>query len=84
MTDDKLEFIVPYGGPLLDRLRASGPRLHHLAYKVHDLVQEMEQYIDQGFEFLSAGPVTGIGNTLVNFIMPEDRGVMIELVQECQ
>lgn len=79
---NQLEFIVPHGGTLLKRLEQSGDRLHHIAFKVDDIVSECKALRNlYELEFLLAEPVRGVGNTLVNFVLPKDRGVMVELVQ---
>lgn len=79
---DQLEFVVPYGGRLLEALHESGPRLHHLAFKVYRLKDWMTILRRQGFLFLLEEPAEGVGNTLVNFVRPCGRGVLIELVEE--
>lgn len=79
---NQLEFVVPYGGELLRRVERSGDRLHHIAFKVEDIVSECRMLGNlYDLKFLLDEPVRGVGNTLVNFVLPQDRGVMVELVQ---
>jgi hypothetical protein len=75
------EFVIPYDGRLLEAWGTSGDRLHQLAYEVGGLEYSMDLMRHQGFKFLLDKPVQGIGGMLCNFILPEGRGLLIELVE---
>jgi hypothetical protein len=78
----QVEFVVPHEGcNLYNRLKESGNRLHHIAFQVADLKKEAEVLAKQGFITFTKEPVKGVGNTLVHFLLPENRGVLVELVQ---
>jgi methylmalonyl-CoA/ethylmalonyl-CoA epimerase len=77
----KVELVVPYGGKLLTSLKESGPRLHHIAFKVDNIEEACITKVREGFKLLEDEPVAGVGGTKVNFILPQGRGVLIELVE---
>ena len=60
-----------------------GEGLHHLAFEVADIYQEMKRLKEDGYILLSAEPKVGADNKLVVFLHPKGTGgVLIELVQE--
>lgn len=77
----QVEFVIPYGGKLLAALEESGDRLHHIALQTTDLVTEVDRLKRAGRKMLLPVPVKGIGGMLVNFILPEQTGILIEVVQ---
>jgi len=57
--------------------------MHHVAFVVEDLKQEMERLKDQGIRLLNSLPKNGADNKLICFLHPKDtNGVLIELCQE--
>ena len=60
-----------------------GEGLHHLAFEVADIYQEMKRLKEDGYILLSDEPKVGADNKLVVFLHPKSTGgVLIELVQE--
>jgi methylmalonyl-CoA/ethylmalonyl-CoA epimerase len=60
-----------------------GEGLHHIAFEVQDINQEMRRLEDQGFEVLYEQPKAGADNKLINFIHPKSTGgVLVEICQE--
>jgi methylmalonyl-CoA/ethylmalonyl-CoA epimerase len=60
-----------------------GEGLHHLAFEVADIYQEMKRLKEDGYILLSDEPKMGADNKLVVFLHPKSTGgVLIELVQE--
>ncbi len=60
-----------------------GEGIHHLAFKVDDILAEMERLKKEGFTLLNDRPKPGADNKLVCFVHPKDaNGVLIELCQE--
>ena len=60
-----------------------GEGLHHIAFEVEDIQQEMERLKTEGFILLSEEPKIGADNKLVCFLHPKStNGVLIELCQE--
>jgi methylmalonyl-CoA/ethylmalonyl-CoA epimerase len=60
-----------------------GEGLHHIAFEVDDIYQEMNRLKAEGFILLSEEPKNGADNKLVCFLHPKStNGVLIELCQE--
>ena len=60
-----------------------GEGLHHLAFSVRDIREEMRRLRGQGLELIDAEPRPGAHGRLVAFLHPRSaRGVLLELVQE--
>lgn len=60
-----------------------GEGIHHIAFKVDDIVAEMARLKQQGFILLSEQPKPGADNKLVCFLHPKStQGVLVELCQE--
>ncbi len=60
-----------------------GEGLHHMAFEVDDIYQEMARLREQGFQILNDQPKKGADNKLVCFIHPKSaKGVLVELCQE--
>ncbi len=64
-------------------LDKKGEGLHHVAYSVKNIYDEMKRLKTEGFVLLNDEPKYGADNKLVCFIHPKDtNGVLIELCQE--
>jgi methylmalonyl-CoA/ethylmalonyl-CoA epimerase len=60
-----------------------GEGIHHIAFAVKNIVEEMARLKTEGFQLLSDTPKKGADNKLVCFIHPKSaNGVLIELCQE--
>ena len=60
-----------------------GNGLHHIAFEVEDIYQEMERLRQNGFQLLNEKPKAGADNKLVCFVHPKSAGgVLVELCQE--
>lgn len=64
-------------------LREKGPGIHHIAYRVDDIVAALADLQARGIPLIDKAPRPGIHNTLVAFVHPKagGQGVLIELVQ---
>jgi methylmalonyl-CoA/ethylmalonyl-CoA epimerase len=64
-------------------LRDKGPGMHHIAYRVADIVAALADLQARGVPLIDKTPRPGIHNTLVAFVHPKAgaQGVLIELVQ---
>jgi len=59
-----------------------GEGVHHIAFEVNDIEQEMQRLQNEGFSLLSDSPQVGADNKQVAFVHPKDNnGVLIELCQ---
>ena len=60
-----------------------GEGVHHIAFAVENIVEEMARLKAEGFKLLNEVPKKGADNKLVCFIHPKSaHGVLIELCQE--
>lgn len=59
-----------------------GEGIHHIAFRVKDIVSERQRLIEEGFRCLNDEPKKGADNMLVCFFHPKDtNGVLVELCQ---
>ena len=64
-------------------IEKKGEGIHHIAFAVEDIYQEIERLKQDGFRILNETPKQGADNKLVAFIHPKStNGVLIELCQE--
>ena len=83
--DSKLELLESVGANgLIDRfIEKKGEGLHHVAFEVDDLEEEMRRLTREGFRLINEIPKEGADNKLVCFLNPRDtNGVLIELCME--
>ena len=60
-----------------------GEGVHHIAFEVENINEEIKRLQDEGFEVLNNMPKQGADNKLVVFLHPRStNGVLIELCQE--
>ena len=60
-----------------------GEGIHHIAFAVENIIEEMARLKAEGFKLLNEVPKIGADNKLVCFIHPKSaHGVLIELCQE--
>ena len=60
-----------------------GEGIHHIAYEVENIIEEMKRLKDEGFTLLSEEPKRGADNKIICFLHPKGtNGVLIELCQE--
>ncbi len=60
-----------------------GEGIHHIAFEVENIVEEMKRLKAEGFVLLSEEPKKGADNKLICFLHPKSaNGVLIELCQE--
>ena len=70
-------------GPIAKFIQKKGEGIHHLCFRVSDIVGKQQELSEQGFKFVYQAPVKGANNCLVNFIHPKSaNGVLIELSQK--
>jgi methylmalonyl-CoA/ethylmalonyl-CoA epimerase len=60
-----------------------GEGIHHIAFAVENIHEEMARLKEAGFKLLNEVPKKGADNKLVCFVHPKSaHGVLIELCQE--
>lgn len=64
-------------------IEKKGEGIHHIAFDVEDIVEEIERLKKEGFVVLNETPKIGADNKLVCFLHPKScHGVLVELCQE--
>lgn len=64
-------------------IEKKGEGIHHIAFAVDNIYDEMERLQKAGFQLLSASPKKGADNKLVCFVHPKSaNGVLVELCQD--
>lgn len=68
--------------PIARFIDKRGEGIHHVAFEVADIRQEMERLREQGFQLLNEEPKRGADNKWVCFVHPRSaNGVLVELCQ---
>lgn len=69
--------------PIAKFIEKKGEGIHHIAFDVEDIVQELQRLEHEGFTILNKEPKKGADNKLVAFLHPKTtNGVLVELCQE--
>lgn len=64
-------------------LAGRGPGVHHVAYRVDDIVATLDHLKAEGVELIDQAPRSGSRGTIVAFAHPKAfGGVLVELVQK--
>jgi methylmalonyl-CoA/ethylmalonyl-CoA epimerase len=81
--DSRVELLAPLGEdtPVGKFLSKRGPGMHHIAYEVADLPDELERLRSEGAELIDDQPRSGLYGLEVAFVHPDAvHGVLSELV----
>ncbi|QBJ87956.1 methylmalonyl-CoA epimerase [Chryseobacterium gleum] len=69
--------------PISKFIDKKGEGIHHLAFGVENILDEVKRLKKEGFQFISEEPKEGADNKLVVFLHPKStNGVLVELCQE--
>ena len=82
--DSLIELIAPTSdeAAFAKYLAEKGPGMHHIAYRVDDIIEALALLKAQGMRLVDETPRPGLHDTLVAFIHPKATlGTLIELVQ---
>lgn len=82
--DMLLELIAPTSeeASFAKYLNERGPGMHHVAYRVNDIVAALAEVKARGVQLIDETPRPGLHHTLVAFLHPKScQGVLVELVQ---
>ncbi len=64
-------------------IEKKGEGIHHIAYEVDNIEEEMKRLKAEGFEILNASPKDGADNKRICFLHPKStNGVLVELCEE--
>src|SRR5262245_46091955 len=80
---DHVELLTALGPdtPVGRFLSRRGPGMHHVAYEVDDLAEELARLENEGAELIDAAPRPGLFGMQVAFVHPDSaHGVLSELV----
>lgn len=83
--DTKVELLqaTDSSSPIAKYLERRSEGVHHIAFDVEDIAEEVDRLKSEGFEILNEIPKVGADNKLVVFLHPRStNGVLIELCQE--
>ena len=69
--------------PIAKFIEKKGEGIHHIAFDVENIVEEIARLKNEGFVVLNEKPKQGADNKLVAFLHPKGtNGVLVELCQE--
>ncbi|HEX2608545.1 MAG TPA: methylmalonyl-CoA epimerase [Flavisolibacter sp.] len=83
--ETKIELVASTApdGVIQKYIDRKGEGIHHIAFDVKDIRQEMKRLREEGFVLLNEQPKPGADNKLVCFLHPKStNSVLIELCQE--
>lgn len=84
LGSSSIELLAPLGpnSTLQSFLDKRGSGIHHIAFTVTDIRQELLRLSQQGYELIDSEPRSGARNTLIAFIKPGScAGALVELVE---
>lgn len=84
-ADTKVELLESSvaDGVIARFIEKKGEGLHHIAFEVEDIGEEIVRLKKEGFVFINDTPKRGADNKMICFLHPkETNGVLIELCQE--
>src|SRR5688500_7767121 len=83
--ENKIELLesITEDGVIRKYIDKKGEGIHHIAFEVEDIIEEMKRLQSEGFILLNEIPKEGADNKLDCFLHPKSTGgVLIELCQE--
>jgi len=83
--DNKIELLeaTKENSPIAKFIEKKGEGIHHIAFDVENIEEEIKRLKAEGFVVLNDTPKKGADNKLVAFLHPKTtNGVLIELCQE--
>jgi methylmalonyl-CoA/ethylmalonyl-CoA epimerase len=83
--ENKIELLAATAedSPIALFIEKKGEGIHHIAFDVTDIYEEMERLKHNGFVFLNNEPIIGADHKLICFLHPRGtNGVLVELCQE--
>ena len=83
--DSKIELLEASNAesPIAKFIEKKGEGIHHLAFGVENIYDEIKRLKKEGFQFISEEPKDGADNKLVIFLHPKStNGVLVEICQE--
>ena len=85
--EQKIELLqsTDNSGPIAKFINKRKEGIHHLAFHVDSITDEVKRLKKEGFEFISETPKKGADNKIIVFLHPKTtNGVLIELCQNTE
>lgn len=71
--------------PIAKFIERKGEGIHHIAFAVENIQEDIERLKNEGFKLLNEIPKKGADNKLIAFVHPKSaNGVLVELCQEIE
>ncbi|MFC0603476.1 methylmalonyl-CoA epimerase [Winogradskyella pulchriflava] len=71
--------------PIAKFIEKKGEGIHHIAFAVTDIKEEIARLKEEGFQMIHEKPKRGADNKLIAFLHPKStNGVLIELCQDIE
>ena len=83
--ESKIELLAATNAnsPIAKFLEKRGEGIHHLAFDVDNIEEEIKRLETEGFQLISKNPKPGADNKIIAFLHPKSaNGVLVELCQE--
>lgn len=87
MGTNKIELLegINENSPISKFIKKKGEGIHHIAFAVDNILEEVERMKKEGFTVLNEIPKKGSDNKLVVFLHPKTtNGVLIELCKDAE
>ena len=84
ITDSEIELLesTESDGPIAKFIETKGEGIQHIAFRVENLAEALEELKSKGVRLVDQQPRKGAGGALIAFIHPkETNGVLVELCQ---
>ncbi|AFD05900.1 methylmalonyl-CoA epimerase [Solitalea canadensis] len=82
--ESKIELLLAESedSPIAKFIEKRGEGIHHIAFEVENIENEIERLKNEGFQFIADHPKKGADNKLICFLHPKStNGVLVELCQ---
>ena len=82
--ESKIELLLAESddSPIAKFIEKRGEGIHHIAFEVDNIENEINRLKNEGFQFIAEEPKKGADNKLICFLHPKtSNGVLVELCQ---
>lgn len=85
LGESKIELVAATDAqsPIAKYIEKRGQGIHHIAFDVENIEEEIERLEKEGFQMIQRTPKSGADNKIIAFLHPKStEGVLVELCQE--
>lgn len=85
LGESKIELVAATDSqsPIAKYIEKRGQGIHHIAFDVENIEEEIERLEKEGFQMIQRTPKNGADNKIIAFLHPKStEGVLVELCQE--